>query len=674
MAAPANMKDASNGLVAVLLLTRSRSGPKLVYHYPAIPEWQTNKLGKPDVDPDLESDDEDAEAPKTGVTASGPNNAAKNAMTLAVDDGPEFADDKLLGYNIDSLEKLLSPGRWADGKMFEICLDGLTFVGHPAFAGEGGSWVKDGEVDVPPPPPPPKVPGSQDDPEYDEAAKDEAGISTANNLRTANITITAPETPAKPRGHDFTHIPDSLDSQLGTSLATSFNSGSTTSGAVADPMTMFHVILALSSDRQHIASDMYLHIARTLGKALHYCEKQSGYVTTETMKVLALKAKAKQLRMRTQALWTQLVESSELAWALKEVYEKIAAGGIAGIRLNGNEISLHLPLQEGKQGLDDSDLTPFSGLLLLEDKDALLRELSHPDASPLAYFIREHTHTKNLRKHSINLNMPTNDILYLARHLIKWRKAKGLPPLHPRNTYVVAPQAPIERVAGLSTAYSRRFPALPSLEAMLKILSGRPMRYGTLIPSKDHRAPFMDILAFLLKHELVAQLKTFGWLQVSSKHEAVTKDRETRSSKKRPVSGAGVSLLSPQGRIPDGSHAAENDSISVSSELSAATAITAVNNGSRAGAPTSSSISTPQPQIITDPMNPSEEVARVLKRIRASFEDPELRERFPALLRYFDGEHAFEEIAAKEGVKRARVEEWLGVLDGRRLLVTFRSL
>jgi hypothetical protein len=67
--------------------------------------------------------------------------------------------------------------------------------------------------------------------------------------------------------------------------------------------------------------------------------------------------------------------------------------------------------------------------------------------------------------------------------------------------------------------------------------------------------------------------------------------------------------------------------------------------------------------IIADPSNPSLAEKAAMRSIEASLEDPELRERFSALARYFDGEHAFEEIAGGEGLKRAKVEEWIAELE-----------
>jgi hypothetical protein len=67
--------------------------------------------------------------------------------------------------------------------------------------------------------------------------------------------------------------------------------------------------------------------------------------------------------------------------------------------------------------------------------------------------------------------------------------------------------------------------------------------------------------------------------------------------------------------------------------------------------------------IIANPANPSSAEKAAMRSIEASLEDPELRERFSTLARYFNGEHAFEEIASREGLKRAKVEEWIAELE-----------
>ncbi|KAK4547451.1 hypothetical protein LTR36_001107 [Oleoguttula mirabilis] len=647
----------SNGLIAVLILTRSKPGPKLVFHYPAEPQLVgSNSCGEHNdcSDSELEYDEEPE---REGSGRDSPREVTSLVNTVATQPERSFShdanghsdSDSVLGYHVDSLEKLLSPGRWSARKKFEICLDGITFVGHPVYASDNGSW------------------STQDHGTPAEFEAERVTTPTLGRLQTstdcneaaptskANVTIAAPETVGQ-AAHDFTHIPESLDSQRGLSLATSMTSTSTASGALAEQMTMFHVVFAHQPHRQSVTSDVYQHVAKKLAKALHYCQKQTNYVGVECRRLLAIKAKAKHTKMPADESLKQMLEGSGLAWALKEVFERVSAGEIAGIRLNGMELSVQIPQVEASTSDGKNILGPHTGLLLLEDKDVLLRQLSHSDASPLAYFIREHAATKSLQKQSTSLNMPFRDVQYLARHLIKWRKAQIIAPLHRRNMYTSNSEAPIDQIRKLMPVYGQRFASLPSLPQMLKVLSGKPIQYGLVIPSRDHRAPYMEILAFLIRHRFVMQLKTYGWLKADpSPYNSLV--RSSKAKSKRPVSG--VSLLSPHG---------DEDSMSVSSERTAIPISDVQADNMTFDKPS------PDEFIIFDPSHPTEDESAMLEHIRESIPDPELRERFSQLLPYFDGEHAFEEIAAEEAMKRAKVEEWAALLDREGHLLTFRSV
>ena len=516
--APNGASGGKKRLVAVLLVTRSRPGPKLVFHYPPYPKPSNGADDGPDSDEDSESDTDVVNLPSPFQTL------AINQLKTKSDNhgnGANAASSRLaiggaLGLSEDSLEKLLSPGCWCDRKKFEVSLDGLTFVGYPIYADHDGSWARRHTHAASALKP---ETGTVTSPKAARPAAEEKDDEVQTQL---GITITEPKTPAKPV-QDFTHVPESLESRGDLSLATSMNSESTASAVAPETLTSFHVVFTLMATKREShgqeVSDVYYHIAKKLSKALHHCQKQSSYIGVETRKILTLKAKAKQEGLDTSTLYTKMLESSELAWALKEVYEKISIGTIAGIRLNGMEMSLQIPSHT-----DEKELDRHSGLLLLEDKDSLLRELAHPEASPLAFFIREHTPTKSLQKQATKLGMLINDVLYLANHLIKWQKARAIAPLHPRNIYIVGPNAPLDQIDYHVAEYARTFSALPSLPQVLRVLSGRPIKYGMLIPSRDHRGPYMDILAYLVRYRFAEQLKISGWLQappVAPKKEAV---------------------------------------------------------------------------------------------------------------------------------------------------------
>ncbi|KAK3071253.1 Nitrogen permease regulator 3 [Teratosphaeriaceae sp. CCFEE 6253] len=644
-----SLRPGASKLIAVLLVTQTKPGPRLVFHFPREPLVSTLQDA---CECPGENDSDQDSGPEEEIRAVGrPLSNTQPFDSLLDKTVPKDAparrlqamspSETVLGYHIDSLEKLLSPGKWSDGKKFEVALDGITFVGHPVYAGESGEWSSDPQS---------------------KATKSRHPAHLEHSPDASRITITRPDTPDRVV-HDYAHVPESFDSQYTLSLGTSVDSTSTASGAPSDQMTMFQVVFATRCEDQACANEIHEHVATKLTKALRYCQKHSDYVSRQTRKILALKTLAKQNNTTADELWTQLVEHSELAWALREVYEKTAVGAVAGIRLDGKELSLQIPKESTSRDASSTSLEPHSGLLLLEDKDVLLRELSHPDASPLAYFIREHTPTKPLQKLATNLNIPLHDVLYLAQHLVKWRKARAIMPLHPRNAYVIRAEAPIERVPEVVQIYARKFAVLPTLPQMLRVLSGKPIRYGLMIPSRDHRAPYMEILAFLDRYEFVAPLKTFGWLQAVSfgEKETSVEDVHVPTKRERPVSG--LSLLSPHLRP------VEDDGASVSSGQ---TVITTVPAGG--GGETGTDDTTVDQRLILDPADPTQEEATAIEHIKDSISDTETCEMLPRILHHFDGEHAFEEIAVKEGLKRAMVEDLLGVLERQGHLVTFRAV
>lgn len=637
---PPSHQSPGAGLAAVLLITRTRPGPRLVFHYPEVPERKVH------VHHDEDSDDSDTE---TDEPVNRPPSSGLAKLALDGNGNGHSGSETVFGHAVETLEKILSPGRWCDQKKFEVCVNGLTFLGHPVYSLADGEWT----------------------PKQQEAAANKfkkSSLATQQKYGDYHMYLDPGSLASTPPGaraeRDFTHIPESFDSQKG--LATSMESGSSTSAVTSEQITMFHVVFAMRShgmDGQKEIKAMYKEVAKVLSKALHYCQKQSNYVATESRRLLALRTKAKQSESSLHGLWKQMSETSELAWALKEVYDRISTGNVAGIRFNGMEMSLHIA---GPNNEDESiEPEPLSALLLLEKKETLLHQLSHPDASPLAHFIREMTPTKNLQKHATNLRMPIKDILYLANHLIKWRKARVITPLHQRNTYVVSPDAPLENLHQLREGYVKLFPTLPSLPNMLKVLSGKPIKFGVLVPSRDHRGAYMDILSYLFRHNLVVQLKTYGWLRIPKRLANAPQPSARASPNRRPISSRG--LLSPR------LHPVDDDNISVHSDRTTI-AVPTSKTTKRLSAGKATDDEKEDFVIVTKPMQPTEEEGKLIEHLQFELGSAEFRENFSLILPHLDGEHAFEEIAARVGLKRSKVEDWLGELEKKRWLMTMRYI
>ncbi|KAI5370565.1 putative nitrogen permease regulator 3 [Septoria linicola] len=653
--APKHGARHGEGLVAILLITRTRPGPRLVFHYPENPSHSTKSAHENIDNDDSETesdDDQDRQQGSQHITSSiVPDDARRN-----LDGAPRPYGHFVLGRSMESLEKVLSPGRWCDRKKFEINLNGLTFVGHPVYASEDGDWVPKKTA-------PPSKSTSRDATDMAEPDLD-------------SHDLTSPRPPGK--AHDFSHVPDSFESQENVPFATSMQ---TTSSTGSDPttdgnMAMFHVVFALRGNGVQSQSEIqavYHEVIKKLSRALHYCQKQANYVGSQSRRILALTAKAKQTHGEGSDLWTQLVENSELAWAIKEVFDRLSRVEVAGIRLNGMGMALRLN-DTTEHDKTNAKLEPLSAILLLESKEQLLEDLSHPEALPLAAFIREHTPTKSLEKHAAYVGTSVDDILYLASHLIKWRKARLITPLHQRNTYIVAHTAPVAELQEHISAYHRLFPTLPTLPNMLKVLSGKPIKYGLLIPSRDHRTAYMKILSYLVRHKFVIQLRAFGWLNLP--HNLLDNPQPRDSVADRRQHAARYSLLSTRTRAVD------DDVISVGSEQTAIAAPSSplskqsrrLSRETQSSAQNSTDKQKKVPILIADPHEPGEEHAKLFDALKTSIQDSEMRQALPQLILHLDGKHAFEEIAAKEGWKRAKVEEWLADLESKEYLITARYI
>ena len=273
-------------------------------------------------------------------------------------------------------------------------------------------------------------------------------------------------------------------------------------------------------------------------------------------------------------LWAKILQQSPLAKAIANVYTSISSNKIAHVSIGSSfDASLQIPqavstayvatpMEPQLPGLwlttasmlEDDDgvaaLSPHAALLLLEDKETMLKEVESDNkdmTTLLAFFIRELNPTKSLYKLSTRLSLPLSDMQFLARHLIYWRRARAVPPLHIRDTYIVSPNCDLRQLSKATTLYARRFATFPSLPSMLQLFSGRPKQYGYIIPSKDHKAPYMEILAWLLRGGWVTQLRTFAWVKVTPAVKAAValQLRKEAEEKAQAAVRAGMMRLDP---------------------------------------------------------------------------------------------------------------------------------
>lgn len=822
-------------LVAVILIIRTRSGPRLVFHYPGIPEaiqrntsWHFGSANSDSEDAGSSSDDDQTVVSDDESTTSsrqtarpsivsqsrgvGSISSKRTTRTLHSDapDNDEDDDDidnldvdvldlnsspadkpspatannntthdrstnnarhettttdkrnvceweKLLGYPVEGLEMMLSPPSSMHKKRFEVMLDDLVFLGYPIFVRDDGTWKKkkskrrattqDGKSSQ-------GGDGQEEEDANDSGSENENDDDEEGEGRDMFSPPLSPLTPRRPP--QSSDLPHSYRSEANMSEAAS-ETGSANSNQ--DEMTMFHVVFVMNPPalEYHIRlQEMYDNVVKKFAKALRYEQARSNAIYQDAKKMQSLKAQAKENKTPMSVLWPTLITQCSLAKAIAILYTSIANNKIAHISIGqGFEASIQIPqaistpyvptpTEPQLPGLwlttanslsdDGQSLSPHAALLLLEDKDIMLKEVEgdgKDPASPLALFIRELTPTKSLTKLSAALSLPLSDVQFLARHLIYWRRARAIPPLHIRDTYIVSPNCDMRQLTKAMPLYAARFSALPSLPKMLQNLSGKPIQYGFLIPSKDHKPAYMEILAWLLRGAWVTQLRTFAWVKVSAEVKAAVgikmrADFEEKMAKRPPsaLKQAALNSKLSQHGSNDRRTSEDFDSISevASSRLSIASsqllsptlsrsASDAGSNGSgRTAIPpppqphraetspnlqatrdlapsppsilsnssnhdddssTIASASLPscdpasyEQTLVLSPHKASTEESRWLAHIGANLKDAEAKEYWGVLVKHFDGKRAMEEIGAREGLKRSKVQALLQKLEG----------
>lgn len=251
----------------------------------------------------------------------------------------------------------------------------------------------------------------------------------------------------------------------------------------------------------------------------------------------------------------------------------------------------------------------------------------------------------------------------MAHHLIHWRKARAIPPIHQRDIFIVSPNADMRRLHTLIPVYARLFPTLPTLPIILSKLSGKPKPYYTYIPSRDHRNAYLDILAWLIRHGLVTQLRNFAWVRatravkVQAAKEMAAREQDLRKRQLRKASGGRSRSVSPG---PGSENEKDKMTSSMSSLLSSALS-----------SPDAPEEMFEEPDedderftesIILEPHQASAVESAWLEMMMRD-QPLELKTLFDRILKYLNGQHAIEKISVREGISRRDVRKVLSAFD-----------
>lgn len=414
-------------------------------------------------------------------------------------------------------------------------------------------------------------------------------------------------------------------------------------------------------------------------------------------------------------LYSDLINQSSLARALYTVYSSISASKIASVSLSPDvSISLQIPpltstpylagptdkaypglwltTADSATPVDDPGhdennaphqvLAKHFALLLLDSEASIIRDVEASGgtlAPALAHYIRCSKPTKSFAQISAASDIPLSNIQMLASHLVYWRRARAIPPIHQRDVYIVSPNCDLSKLEVATIAYQTAFPTLPSLPKMLSALSGTPRPYGSFIPSKDHKETYFAILAWLLRGGWVTQLRTFARIKVPPEIKLAVETALRKEEVDRYLAKGNSSSV-------DDEESSESDSDDVNSSSSSSLA----SHGSGDETPMPGrhdphaqlrtshklldrSTALRRSSLILSPHRASPLESRWLDEIIARFPDhpgpapneegvsPDivpkdlqtlLKKHWPVFLKYFNGYDALEKIPVRENLKR----------------------
>ncbi|RMZ85413.1 hypothetical protein DV737_g880, partial [Chaetothyriales sp. CBS 132003] len=319
-------------------------------------------------------------------------------------------------------------------------------------------------------------------------------------------------------------------------------------------LTMFHLVCVLDPpplERALRVREIYDHVAKRLSKVLRIDQAKTNYVSDQAELIQRLRAVHLTSPDSVRPYYSHVASQSALAGAIVSTYRAISQSQVAAVAFSPSvSISMQIPpltsasylpslterplkpgiwlttINQAPSAHADFDpattastlhLAKNTTLLLQESPQKIIKGLQEPQGPlvrALTTFMDKLRPTKSFYALSVASKLSLADIQLLARHLIYWRRAVAIPPLHHRDTYIVSPNADMSKLAHAAKAFEAAFPMTPSLPRILHLLSQTPTPYGRLIPSSDHKEEYYRLLAWLLRGGWVTQLCTFAYVRV----------------------------------------------------------------------------------------------------------------------------------------------------------------
>ncbi|KAL7794538.1 nitrogen permease regulator of amino acid transport activity 3 domain-containing protein [Trichoderma ceciliae] len=711
-----------NFVAVALVINRSRDGPAFVFHYPPHVPALSESLDKAEsIDVEDILFERLSQPASTEAAPDLPENHGVRDDHYMTESGIQIVPwEHVAGFPARDLAGILTPARSYHKKLFQLSLDPLLCVSYPIHVSENGKWKK-----------PKKANTAKAAKEADEGiAPDEP-----NPLPTIKTEL------CKEKGREGKK--DEVEEEKRSS------------------MTMFNLVFFLNPKKHQVkelVDSLYSNIVKKVNKAYQYSQQHSEFVWKESKRILAAKDRAREDQKKMSVLWKELIQNSSLAASMYEIYNAISQNRIATLHLDTVDgiltPSVQIPApffvadlpaedDERHRGLwlttsnaflsqdaleEPGFLDRNFALLLMDDEKKIVSELQSdrdPTTLSMVEFVRLAKPTMSFYQVGQSNILTVDQVRKYAQHFIFWRRAIAIPPLHPRDIYIVSPNCDLERLCQDAHDWQTAFPLAPPLPTFLAELSVVPRPYKHISPSKAHRPLYLRMLAWLMRGGWVTQLCTFGYVVVWPEilyevdYEMEAEELGIATSSTDGADAASIhttqsnvdaqsirsSLTSPPPQPPQpqqqqqqqhpqpqappnvpnpstlsaAEHSAEMarlERIAMKAHREAADKATAharkvipvaTANPSLNDAPHLVGLT---PHIILDPKKATGKESRHLSAIARRFGDEKQRSAWQLMCKYFDGRCALERIALQEDMKRK--ETWALLTNMREYLLCTR--
>jgi hypothetical protein len=273
-------------------------------------------------------------------------------------------------------------------------------------------------------------------------------------------------------------------------------------------LSMFNFVLAYNDPSDEFIDHLYQEIILKVTAALKHEQLRRGYVRSEIELILGLKEDS--IKRDIEIDNSLIVQNSSLAKTLVHIFDSIKLCVPFPICIN-NSVNLFIN-PELFQANEYPTIRPYSAVLLLQEPNAILADLSIASSPHLLEFVAKASPTVTLYEFQSILSLSLLQIYKLVSHLVAWKKAIVIHPISTRNIYVLSPDAKFELLPELSGQFNNLFPDL-ELTKTLQDLS-LPKVLSSTLPSKDSKKTFLEVVGFLLRYNLVQQLNTYIYLTI----------------------------------------------------------------------------------------------------------------------------------------------------------------